>query len=344
MRTAWNTLAAATLAIGLSVGFSVQAASAVTLQMNHQMPATAVGSKVDQWFADEVEKRTGGEVKINIFWSEGLGKASETLSLLQSGAIDMAGLSPGYFPAELPLFTAPNSFPMAIDSIDQAAELMDRLVREVPGYMEEAEANGIRPLFFHVLNPYLLVSVEPITELEQMQGVKMRTWGAHMPRMVEAAGGTAVTLSLPDIYEALSRGVIDAAPFAVDLVVTYKIYEVAKNVSEITLWDGPTWGVWISDAGWAKLTPEQQAIVQEVAEEARLRDLTAVGEAADSAREELVAQGVAFHAFDEADRKAWRAALPDFFAEWVAEMESQGKGDSARQATEIWTEVVGAAE
>ena len=229
-------------AFALTSAFGVSGANAVTLQMNHQMPATAVGSKVDQWFADEIEKRTGGEVKIKIFWSEGLGKANETLSLLQSGAIDMAGLSPGYFPAQLPLFTAPNSFPMAIDSIDQASTLMDRLVREVPGYMEEARENGVRPLFFHVLNPYLLVSVDPITTLDQMQGVKMRTWGSHMPRMVQAAGGTAVTLSLPDIYEALSRGVVDAAPFAVDLVVTYNIFEVAKNVSEITLWDGPTWG------------------------------------------------------------------------------------------------------
>ena len=96
-------------AFALTSAFGVSGANAVTLQMNHQMPATAVGSKVDQWFADEIEKRTGGEVKIKIFWSEGLGKANETLSLLQSGAIDMAGLSPGYFPAQLPLFTAPNS-------------------------------------------------------------------------------------------------------------------------------------------------------------------------------------------------------------------------------------------
>ena len=324
----------------LTLASGVSGANAVTLQMNHQMPATAVGSKVDQWFADEIEKRTGGEVKIKIFWSEGLGKANETLSLLQSGAIDMAGLSPGYFPAQLPLFTAPNSFPMAIDNIDQASTLMDRLVREVPGYMEEARENGVRPLFFHVLNPYLLVSVEPITTLDQMQGVKMRTWGSHMPRMVQAAGGTAVTLSLPDIYEALSRGVVDAAPFAVDLIVTYNIFEVAKNVSEITLWDGPTWGVWISEAGWSKLTPEQQEIFKTVAEEARVRDLEAVRAAASSSKELLVEKGVAFHEFSAADAQAWKGALPDFFAEWIVEMEARGKGEAARQATTIWTEVV----
>ena len=328
------------VAMAMTVSLIAGAAQAVTLNMNHQMPSTAVGSKVDIWFAEEIEKRTDGEVKIKIFWSEGLGKASETLSQLQNGAIDMAGLSPGYFPAQLPLFTAPNSFPMAIDNIEQASTLMERLVADVPGFAEEAEANGLRPLFFHVLNPYLLVSKEPITSLDDMKGVKMRTWGAHMPRMVEAAGGTPVTLGLSDIYEALSRGVVDAAPFAVDLVETYKIFEVAKNVSEVTLWDGPTWGVWMTDKAWAKLTPEQQEIVMEVAEEARDRDLKAVGAAAKTSREVLIEKGVVFHDFPAEDLETWKAKLPAFFDEWIEEMDAKDKGDAARSAVAIWTEVV----
>lgn len=336
--------AAMVLATAAALVGATGAAHAVTLQMNHQMPSTAVGSKVDMWFAEEVEKRTDGEVKVKIFWSEGLGAAKETLSLLNNDAIHMAGLSPGYFPAQLPLFTAPNSFPMAINNICEAHRLMGRLTEEVPGYMEEAEANGIRPLFFHVLNPYLLVSKKPITSVADMQGVKMRTWGAHMPRMVEAAGGTPVTLSLPEIYEALDRGVVDAAPFAVDLVLTYNIHEVAKHISEITLWDGPTWGVWITDDAWSSLSAEQQRIVSEVAEEAKQRDLEAVGKAAEEARETLEAKGVTFHEFPAEEAKAWKAELPDFFEEWVAEMEEKGKGDDARQAVSIWQEVVGATD
>lgn len=59
-----------------------------------------------------------------------------------------------------------------------------------------------------------------------------------MPRMVQAAGGTPVTMMLPEIYEGLSRGVVDTAPFAGDQVVNYRIYEVAKHISEIILWQG----------------------------------------------------------------------------------------------------------
>lgn len=335
-----TSVAAVAFGIVVASGAVGTAAAKVTLQMNHQWPASTAGSKVDQWFADEVERRTDGEVKIKIFWSEGIAKAQEALTLLQDGALDMAAMSPGYFPAQLPLHVAPNSIPMAMESVDQASELMKRLMSEVPAYADEASANGIKALFFHHLNPYLLVSREPIVAVEQMQGKKMRTWGTDMPRMVEAVGGTPVTMMLPEIYEGLSRGVVDAAPFAVDLVVNYKIFEVAKNVSEITLWEGPSWGVWISESAWAKLTPEQQKIVEEVSIEAMDRDRAAVIAAGEEARRTLAEKGVTFHTFPAEEKAKWRAALPDFFEGWIQQMDEQGKGDAARQAVAIWKEVV----
>lgn len=341
MTLLFNSLRRAGLGLALAGGVTMTAQADVTLNMNHQWPATTVGSQVDQWFADEIEKRTDGEVKVKIFWSEGLAKAGEALELLQNGGLDMAAMSPGYFPAQLPLHVAPNSIPMAMETVDQASTLMHRLMTEVPAFAEEAEANGIKALFFHHLNPYLLVSREPITSVAGMEGKKMRTWGNDMPRMVQAAGGTPVTMMLPEIYEGLSRGVVDTAPFAVDLVVNYKIYEVAKHISEITLWEGPSWGVWISTAAWDKLTPEQQAIVQEVATEAIERDRVAVLAAADEARATLTENGVTFHEFPQEEKDKWRAALPDFFADWIATMEQQGKGDAARQAVAIWKDVVG---
>jgi TRAP-type C4-dicarboxylate transport system substrate-binding protein len=314
--------------------------AATTLKLNSQWPATTAGSKVDQWFADEVKKRTNGEVEIRIFWSEALGKANENLSLIQSGAIEMGAMSPGYFPKQLPFHAAPNSIPMAMNSVKQANVLMRRLLTEVPAMQAEAKANGVRTLFFHHLNPYLLVSKEPLTTLPAVRGNKIRTWGTDMPRMAQAAGMTPVTLSLPEIYEGLSRGVVDAAPFSVDLVMNYKIFEVAKNVSEITLWLGPSWGVWIGEAAWQKLTPAQQKVMLEVADEANARDMEATLAAEKTAREELLKRNVKFHAFPDADKQQWKKALPDFFGEFIAAQEQVGKGPDARKMIAIWREVV----
>jgi TRAP-type C4-dicarboxylate transport system substrate-binding protein len=310
-----------------------------TLKLNSQWPASTAGSKIDQWFADEVKKRTNGEVEIRIFWSEALGKAAENLTLMQKGAIEMGAMSPGYFPKQLPFHAAPNSVPMAMSTVKQANVLMTRLAAEVPAFREEGKANGVRALFFHHLNPYLLVSREPITTFEQLKGKKLRTWGTDMPRLAQAAGMTPVTLSLPEIYESLGRGVVDTAPFSVDLVMNYKIYEVAKNISEVTLWLGPSWGVWIADSAWEKLSPAQQKVMEEVAAEARERDYVATIEAEAIAREELKKRGVVFVAFPASERQKWVAAQPDFFADFIAEQEKNGKGADARKAVAIWKDV-----
>jgi TRAP-type C4-dicarboxylate transport system substrate-binding protein len=158
--------------------------------------------------------------------------------------------------------------------------------------------------------------------------------------MAQAVGMTPVTLSLPEIYESLGRGVVDAAPFSVDLVMNYKIYEVAKNVSDITLWLGPSWGVWISETAWQKLSPQQRQVMEQVAAEARERDYQATIDAEKAARVELAKHKVVFHAFPDAEKTKWRQALPDFFGDFIATQEKEGRGADARKMVEIWKDVL----
>jgi TRAP-type C4-dicarboxylate transport system substrate-binding protein len=331
------TVVPAAMALLVSTG----AFADMTLRMSHQWTENNAGSVVDKWFAKEVEKRTGGAVKIKIFWAEALGKAKENLVLLQQGAVDMAAMSPGYFPAQMPFYAAPNSIPMTMDEVPHATELMKRLMLEVPIYQAETKRNGIKALFFHHLNPYKLVCKDAVTTVAGMKGKKMRTWGKDMPRMVQAAGGTPVTLSLPQIYEGLSRGTVDCAPFAVDLVVNYKIYEVAKHVSDITLWLGPSTGIWISQTAWNKLTKEQQDIMVKTGLEAAERDREAVIAAGKKAISTLESKGVTFHDFPAAEAAKWRAANPDIFADFIMDMDKKGWGDDARKTIAIWKEVTG---
>lgn len=340
-KTFLKTLMASALPAVIAFAVGAPASAEVTLRMSHQWTENNAGSVVDKWFAKEVEKRTNGQVKIKIFWAEALGKAKENLGLLQQGAVDMAAMSPGYFPAQMPFYAAPNSIPMTMDEVPHATALMKRLMTEVPIYQEETKRNGIKALFFHHLNPYKLVCKDAVTSVAGMKGKKMRTWGKDMPRMVQAAGGTPVTLSLPEIYEGLSRGSVDCAPFAVDLVVNYKIYEVAKNISDITLWLGPSTGIWISQAAWAKLTPEQQKVMVDTGLEAAERDRDAVLAAGKKAIGTLESKGVKFHDFPAAEKAKWRAANPDFFADFIAEMDKKGWGDDARKTIAIWKEVTG---
>jgi TRAP-type C4-dicarboxylate transport system substrate-binding protein len=311
----------------------------MALRMNSQFTATAEGSKIDQWFADEVAKATNGEVTIKIFWAGALGAPQENLSLLGAGAIDMAAMSPAYFPSDLPFFSAPNSLPMTMDNLRQASALMPRLTAEVPAFQKEAARHGIRPLFFHLLNPYLLMSRSPVVALQDLKGKKVRTWGEDLPKLFMAAGATPVNILIPEIYENLQHGVIDAVPFNVDLAVTYKIHEAARHVTEVVIWMGPAWGVWITEAAWNKISPENQAKITAVVERARIRELETTARAEKHARKALQEAGVTFHPFPAEELAKWKAASPDFYDDWTARMEKLGQGDDARKAVEIMRQV-----
>lgn len=334
-------LAAFAGALVLALTVHESSAQQVTLRMSNQWTDTTAGAQVDKWWAREINKRTDGQVRVKIFWEGVLGKAKENLGLIQQKAIELAAMSPGYFPAELPFHAAPNSIPMAMSEVPQATELMERLLKEVPEFDEEAKRNGMKALFFHHLNPYKLVCKEHIRGIADMRGKKVRTWGKDMPRMVQAAGAVPVTLGLPELYEGLSRGTVDCIPFSVDLMVNYKIYEVAKHVHDITLWEGPTNAVWIAREVWDEMPPEHRKIVQQVSFEAAKRDRDQVIAAGKEAITTLKAKGVKFHGFPQADKKQWKAANPDFFADFIANQQKAGRGDAARKTIQIWQDVTG---
>lgn len=309
------------------------------LKLSSQWTQTQTGSKITQWFADEVKKATNGEVEIKIFWSQALAKAGENLSLLRSGAIDMADMSPAYFPAELPFFTVANSVPVGMDNLCEGSAIIKAFMDNIPAFMEEAKSQNIRPLFFHLLSNYMLVTREPVAKLSDLKGKKIRTWGKDMPRLMKAAGAIGVTKFVPELYETLQRGVIDGTLFNTDSAVAYKLYEVAKHITEVVIWQGPAWGTFINEDVWQKLSPAQQKIFLETAEIARAKEITATQAADIAARKVLKAQGVQFHQLPAADVAKWINSAPDFLADWIKTMEKKGKGQAARDTIKLWSDM-----
>lgn len=330
------------LPVILGVLFPFAASSAQSLpkpivfKMNHQFPADTAGSKLDAWFAEQIFTATNGSVRIRIFWSNGLGGPRENLALLKNGVIDMAAMSAGYFPDELALHAAPNSLPMGMDNICQASAIMHAFITDIDAFKEEATRYKIRPLFFHLLNPYLLVSKTPVTTFDQLRGMRIRTWGEDMPRLVAAAGAKPVKLFLPDIYAAMERGVIDACPFSVDLMKSYKIYQLARHVTEVVMWEGPSWGIWIGSKAWDRLTMAQRRIFTDTAEKVRRREIPDTLAAEREAREFLLSQAVQFHPFSKKELTRWKNASPDFFDDLVVRLEDRGLGAAGRQMVSLW--------
>jgi TRAP-type C4-dicarboxylate transport system substrate-binding protein len=338
-------LSAALVATAITVG-SIGTATAqeypsLNLKLAHLGPASFTGSQVDQWFAEEVKKRSGGKIRIRIFWSESLGKANEILDLVASGAVDIGATSPGYFPNQLPLTGATNSVMMQFNTNRSATQTTFELVRKFPAVRKELEKANVYPVFFHSLNAYRPLCTKPIEKIEDFAGLKIRSWGEYIPAMWQALGATPVSLMTPDMYESLQRGTVDCAFWPHELSYTMKLNEVAKYT-----WDGdeqhfgaiPTWPLWVNWKTWHEKWPESvRQLLTEVGMEAMERDITAVREDERKALAAMMEKS-GVKVVDFKDMEKVRAKVPDLADAWVERMKSRGLGAEAQEIVEFWRE------
>lgn len=307
------------------------------LRFGHFTPATPPHAQVDQWFAGELSKRTGGRVTMEIFWAEAVGKARELINLTAQGAVDVSAVPASYFPAQFPFMSAPNSLPLTMSSAREAQAIMHTLWRETPAMQDEARRAGVWPLFFHVLNPYHLLCSKPIRTLDDLKGKKMRSWGEDIPRVWQAMGAVPVTVLPGEFYESLQRGSVDCMLLSWDLLVAFKLHEVAKYGSTISFGAIVSNPQWYNLKKWESFPPDVKKLLTSLAEEAKQQDLVKVEEAERKALETMKAAGVEILPF--ADQGKFEKMLPDFLVEWTNRTEKLGKGPEATAMATRWRQI-----
>ena len=294
------------------------------MRMAHFLPATFAEADVDQWFADEVKRRSGGNIEIEVFWSGSLGGPQELLSLLSSGAIELAGFPHSYYVNELPLHAAA-TLPRVYVDAETAYEANMKLLNSPP-LRAEQEKNGIAMLVNHASNPYRLACNKAVNTIGDLAGLRVRSVGVYYPVLFNEIGMTPVNLPATEVYEGLDRGTLNCALLSYDMMISSKIYEVAKNVSDINLGALGTWQVWANQSALQDMPESVRNLLVEVGEEATKRDLAAVQAKNDSATGTLSGLGTELAQF--ADKEKLAGAAPDTIALWVENMTKLGlEGD-----------------
>jgi TRAP-type C4-dicarboxylate transport system substrate-binding protein len=335
-RTSVSLLSLLVLLVGISV-VRAQDYPRLTLRFGHFTPSTPPHAQVDQWFAAELTKRTGGRITMEIYWAEAVGKARELINLTAQGAVDVSAVPASYFPAQFPFLAAPNSLPLTMASAREAQTVMHTLWQETPLMQEEARRANVWPLFFHVLNPYHLLCTKPIRTLEDLKGKKMRSWGEDIPRVWQAVGAVPVTVLPGEFYESLQRGSVDCMLLSWDLLVAFKLHEVAKYASTISFGAIVSNPQWYGLKKWENLPPNVKKLLTDLAEEAKPLDLAKVEDAERKALETMKASGVEMIAFP--DQAKFEKLLPDFLADWTTRMEKLGKGPEAAAMANRWRQI-----
>jgi TRAP-type C4-dicarboxylate transport system substrate-binding protein len=234
----------------------------ITLSYSVFFPPTHVQAQTAVAWAAEIEKRSGGRVKINVVPGGALTPAAQCYEGVEKGISDIGMSCFAYTRGRFPLLEAldlPLGYPNGATAT--------RLANEMVAKFNPAEISGVKVLYIHAHGPGILASKKPVRRLEDFKGLKVRATGLSA-MIVESLGGTPVALPQPETYEALQKGVVDATLCPLETLKGWKQGEVIQYVVD-TSKIGYTTAMFVvmNQSKWQKLPPDVQKIFADVSQE-----------------------------------------------------------------------------
>ncbi|WP_339806085.1 C4-dicarboxylate TRAP transporter substrate-binding protein [uncultured Marinobacter sp.] len=262
-------LAAVSAAV-LATTLTVTQAQARTISYASVYPA---GSKADEavnTWADKLAEYSDGDLKARVF-PMSLLSAAEISAGVRDGIADSGYLLTVYFPAEYPHINLVNESAMQINLIDPEklngmgtfafqGAVTEFMFFKCPECLEELKAQNHVFTANVASSGYAMICNKPVVKPEDMKGLRMRVAGSHWSRWVSEFGGSSVSLTISELREGLSQGVLDCTVSSLPEITNLNLTEV---VSDVTV-DLPG-GIYAGSSGasinadvWSSLSEKQR--------------------------------------------------------------------------------------
>jgi TRAP-type C4-dicarboxylate transport system substrate-binding protein len=187
---------------------------------------------IEPWIK-EVEKRSGGRVKITLFPAAAMGKPEDHYNMALTGLADISLIEPAWNPGVFPLSDC-TSLPMIFPSSKVASSVYYELIEK---YMGDREFKNVKVLWTICTPPSQIQMVKKqIRSRQDFSGQKILVTSRSGLKVIEKLGGTAMFIPMPEIYTALQRGVADGYCQIYETLVAFKTFEVTKARTEANLW------------------------------------------------------------------------------------------------------------
>mgnify|MGYP001770233014 CR=1 FL=1 len=222
---------------------------------------THVWEKTAVKFNEELQTRSNGRMKVEIFPSSQLGQEKDMIQQIESGMVDFGFITNAYMSTRAPYFNA-WFLPFLFDSVDEVIKMRDaKAAKKMLEKLGEQRLVGMDYLVTG--NHHFLMAKGKIDSPNDLQGTKMRTTGAPIiNESLEKLGATATPIPVNEVYTSIQTGIVDGIHASVDGIVTQRFYEVAKDYSMISAFAFPAVVV-ASEKTMDQLSPEDRKIVNE---------------------------------------------------------------------------------
>ena len=301
--------------------YAVHAANPRVIKLSHQFPGGTADTgdfrdRLTRKFAAEVEKRTGGSLKFEIYPGSSLMKTVAQFSALRKGALDMSLYPLAYAGGEVQELNI-GLMPCMVTSYDQGmAWKKAEIGREL---LKLLDAKGVKMVTWIWQAGGTASRGKPVVEPADARGLKFRGGSREMDLMLKEAGAIISSVPSNEIYAAMQTGSLDAAVTSSTSLISFRLEEISKGLTT-----GRGKSFWfmlepllMSKSVYDSLTPAQQKAVMDVGQE--LETFAVTSAKADDDAVAAVYKKVGAKVADMDDRVIanWRkiaesAAWPDF--------------------------------
>ncbi|HPA88131.1 MAG TPA: TRAP transporter substrate-binding protein [Quisquiliibacterium sp.] len=223
-------VAATGLAVAALAATGSAWAQTVTLKFHTFMPpASAVWKDMHNAWMDKVEKDSGGRIRFERYPAMQLGGTPANLfDQVRDGVSDVTWTLPGNTPGRFPR-TEAFELPFMMTN----AEATSRAFWEYVQTYAKDEYRDVHLIALQVHGPGLIHTKDrQVKSIDDLKGLKVRAPTRQTTKLMASLGATPVGMPLPQIPDALSKGVINGAVIPWEVVPSVKVHELAKFHAE----------------------------------------------------------------------------------------------------------------
>ncbi|HEY3278181.1 MAG TPA: TRAP transporter substrate-binding protein [Syntrophorhabdaceae bacterium] len=292
---------------------------AVSLRFSAFHPPTHKLAVITADWCKEVEKRTNGKVKVRHYAGATLTPPAQTYDSVVQGVVDVGNIVLGYTMGKFPL-TEVLDYPMGYHNDAVATRLANAYFQK----FKPKEFDEVKVMYFHSQSPGLTHARKPINKLEDLKGMKMRTFGSNA-RFMSLLGGTPVAMPMGDAYDAISKGVADGLMCAYEALEGWKLGEVIKFTTEN--YDSAYTAVFVvamNKKKWDSIPPDSQKIIEQINQEWIERQIKVWDAIDESGKQFSLKRGNKTIKLSAEEQARWAAKAQPLFDEYVKNMKAKG--------------------
>ena len=289
--------------------------AATTLKISHQFPGGTINEgdfrdRLCRRFAADVEKRSNGALKAQVYPGSSLMKTVGQFSALRKGALDISLYPLSYAGGEVPE-TNIGLMPALVPSYEVGAQWKTSDVGRM--LAKTLDEKGVIVLSWIWQAGGVASRAAPLVQPDDAKGMKVRGGSREMDMMLKAAGASVITLPSNEIYAAMQTGAMDAAMTSSTSFISFKLEEIAKHLTS-----GRNKAYWfmfepllMSKDVFAKLPKAQQDIIMQTGAEQEKFALDAARADDKIAADVYAKAGAKVWDLDDATVRKWQAIARD---------------------------------